>query len=106
MSEETQSDRAALAPGFDPIQFEIVEGMEKYVEGKLMTDQHKRECMAAYLSGMQHGMNMLKVKRPFILLPAVLHQKIMTFAKLLGLQFEKAGPTSAPVSGKTRPSEL
>ena len=89
-NEEAKAVRSALSPGFDPIQFEIVEGMEKYVEGKLMSDQHKRECMAAYLSGMQHAMNMLKAKRKgFILLPAVLHQKIMTFAKLLGLEFER-----------------
>lgn len=74
----------------DPLQGEIVEGMERYVEGKLMSDDHKRECMAAYLSGMLHAMNMLKEKRKgFILLPLILHQKILTFAQLLGLQFEK-----------------
>lgn len=90
MSNVTSTAREALQPGFDPIQAEIVAGLEKYVEGKLMSDQHKRECMAAYLSGMQHAMNMLKEKRKgFILLPAVLHQKIMTFARLLGLEFEK-----------------
>ncbi len=89
MSEVTPTAREALQPGLDEIQGEIVEGMERYVEGKLMSDQHKRECMAAYLSGMQHAMNMLKTKRKFILLPAVLHQKIMTFARLLGLEFEK-----------------
>lgn len=82
--------RRELQPGFDPIQFEIVEGMERYVEGKLISQQHQREYMAAYLSGMQAAMNMLRKKRRgYILLPAVLHQKIMTFAKLLGLQFEK-----------------
>ena len=90
----------------DPLQSEIVEGMELYVEGKLMSDDHKRECMAAYLSGMLHAMNMLRAKRPgYLLLPAVLHQKILTFAKLLGLQFESATPP-APVSGKSRPDEL
>lgn len=84
-----QSPRPS-GPAFDPIQYEMVEGMEKCVEGKLMSDAQKRECMAAYLSGMLHAMNMLAAKRKgYILLPAVLHQKIMTFAKLLGMEFTK-----------------
>lgn len=91
LDKKAVTDIRTALPGFDQIEFEIIEGMEKYVEGKLMSDQHKRECMAAYLSGMQHAMNMLKTKRKgFILLPAVLHQKIMNFATKLGLQFEKS----------------
>lgn len=83
--------RPAASPPLDPILFDITTRLEKYVEGELMTDQHKREVIAAYLSGMVSALDMVspKKKQKYIVLPAVLHQKIKNFAKNLGMQFEE-----------------
>jgi hypothetical protein len=85
------SVEASLEAALDPINGEIIARIEKYIEGQLVTDHHKRELIAAYMTGMISALDMLapKKKQKFILLPAVLHKKVLNFAKSLGMQFEE-----------------
>jgi hypothetical protein len=73
---------------FDPIRFQIVDAIEKYVDGdgRPMSDNTKREVVGAYLSGMLMACHWttLRSGEP-TLMPALLHAKCVEVAKIFGM---------------------